>query len=75
MCIRDSLKPASERKLSPDEIIQELRPKLAAVPGIKVYLQNPPVIAIGGQLTAAQYQYTLQDTDLDELYSLSLIHI
>jgi HAE1 family hydrophobic/amphiphilic exporter-1 len=63
------LKPASERKLSPDEIIQELRPKLAAVPGIKVYLQNPPVIAIGGQLTAAQYQYTLQDTDLDELYS------
>ncbi len=62
------LKPAGERRLTPDEIIQELRPKLAAVPGLKVYLQNPPVIRIGGQITAAQYQYTLQDTDLDELY-------
>jgi HAE1 family hydrophobic/amphiphilic exporter-1 len=62
------LKPRDERKLSADEIIQQLRPKLAAVPGIKVYMQNPPVIRIGGQLTAAQYQYTLQDTDLDELY-------
>ena len=62
------LKPASERKSTPDQIIQRLRPKLAAVPGIKVYMQNPPVIRIGGQITAAQYQYTLQDTDLDELY-------
>jgi HAE1 family hydrophobic/amphiphilic exporter-1 len=62
------LKPRSERKLSPDEIIQELRPKLAAVPGIKVYMQNPPVIRIGGQITAGQYQYTLQSTDLTELY-------
>ncbi|HNC51763.1 MAG TPA: efflux RND transporter permease subunit [Accumulibacter sp.] len=62
------LKPRSERHSSPDEIIQRLRPKLAAVPGIKAYLQNPPVIRIGGQITAAQYQYTLQDTDLAELY-------
>jgi HAE1 family hydrophobic/amphiphilic exporter-1 len=62
------LKPRHERRSSPDEIIQRLRPKLATVPGIKAYLQNPPVIRIGGQLTAAQYQYTLQDTDLDELY-------
>ncbi len=36
------LKPRSERKLSADEIIQELRPKLATVPGIRVFLQNPP---------------------------------
>ena len=62
------LKPHSERKSTPDAIIQRLRPKLAAVPGIKVYMQNPPAIRIGGQLTAAQYQYTLQDTDLNELY-------
>jgi HAE1 family hydrophobic/amphiphilic exporter-1 len=62
------LKPRGERRSSPDEIIQRLRPKLAEVPGIKAYLQNPPVIRIGGQLTAAQYQYTLQDTDLDQLY-------
>ncbi|MGB2903964.1 MAG: efflux RND transporter permease subunit, partial [Candidatus Dechloromonas phosphoritropha] len=62
------LKPRNERNSSPDEIIQRLRPKLAAVPGIKSYMQNPPVIRIGGQITAAQYQYTLQDTDLNELY-------
>lgn len=62
------LKPRDERRLSPDQIIQQLRPKLAAVPGIKVYMQNPPVIRIGGQITAAQYQYTLQSTDLAELY-------
>ena len=62
------LKPHDERKSTPDQIIQRLRPKLAAIPGIKVYMQNPPVIRIGGQITAAQYQYTLQDTDLDELY-------
>ncbi len=61
------LKPHGERP-SPDEIIQSLRPKVAAVPGIKVYPQNPPPIRIGGQVTAALYQYTLQDGDLDELY-------
>ena len=62
------LKPRHERQLSADEIIQQLRPQLAAVPGLKVYMQNPPSIRIGGQVTAAQYQYTLQSTDLDELY-------
>ena len=62
------LKPRSERKLSADQIIQQLRPKLAAIPGIKVYMQNPPAIRIGGQQTSAQYQYTLQSTDLSELY-------
>jgi HAE1 family hydrophobic/amphiphilic exporter-1 len=65
------LKPRGERRSSPDEIIQRLRPRLAEVPGIKAYLQNPPVIRIGGQLTAAQYQYTLQDTDLEQLYQWS----
>lgn len=62
------LKPSGERTLSPDELIEQLRPRLAAVPGIKVYMQNPPVIRIGGLITAAQYQYTLQSTDLHELY-------
>jgi len=62
------LKPRDERHSTPDQIIQRLRPKLSTVPGIKVYMQNPPVIRIGGQVTSAQYQYTLQDTDLDELY-------
>ncbi len=56
------------RTLSPDQLIQELRPKLGSVPGIKVSLQNPPPIRLGGQITSGAYQYTLQDTDLEELY-------
>ena len=61
------LKPRAQRP-GVDEIIQELRPKLATVPGIKVYPQNLPTIRIGGQLTKALFQYTLQDADLPELY-------
>ncbi len=62
------LKPLSERKLSADQIIQELRTKLAQVPGINVYMQNPPLIRVGGNLTKALYQYSLQDTDTKELF-------
>jgi HAE1 family hydrophobic/amphiphilic exporter-1 len=62
------LKPRSERDLSPDEIIAQLRPELMRVPGIRTYLQNPPPIRLGGTLTKSQYQYTLQGTDVDELY-------
>jgi HAE1 family hydrophobic/amphiphilic exporter-1 len=63
-----NLKPHGERTETPDEIIARLRPKLGAVPGIRVFMQNPPPIRIGGQVTSAQFQYTLQDTDLAELY-------
>jgi len=63
-----NLKPRSERSESPDQIIARLRPKLAQVPGIRVFLQNPPPIRIGGQITAAQFQYAIQGTDLAELY-------
>jgi len=62
------LKPRSQRKLSSDEVIQELRPKLAAIPGINVYLQNPPTIRLGGSLSKSLYQFTLQDADIKELY-------
>ena len=62
------LKPRSDRRLSADEIIQELRPKLAAIPGINVYLQNPPAINVGGQSSKGQYQFTLEDADTSELY-------
>ena len=62
------LKPRAARQFSVDQIIQQLRPKLAAIPGIKVYLQNPPLIRIGGMLTKSLYQYTLQSTDTKELY-------
>jgi len=61
------LKPR-EQRLSAEATIQELRPKLAGIPGIKAFLQNPPVIRIGGQITRSQYQYTLQDADTAELF-------
>ncbi|HET9882302.1 MAG TPA: efflux RND transporter permease subunit [Candidatus Binatia bacterium] len=62
------LKPRSERPLSADELIRELRPKLARVPGIRVSLQNPPVIRVGGRLSRSLYQFTLQSPDAPELY-------
>ena len=62
-----TLKPRSERG-SPDEVIQELRPKLTGIPGFKVYLQNIPIIRLPGPLTKTQYQYTLQDIDTKELF-------
>ena len=62
------MKPHSQRPLSADELIQELRPKLAKVSGIQIFLQNLPPIRIGGQLTKSQYQFTLQSPDTKELY-------
>ncbi len=61
------LKPRSERKQNAEQIIQDLRPKLAEVPGIQVYLQVPPLIRMGGQLTKALYQFSLQSTEMNEL--------
>ena len=62
------LKPRSERPLSADELIRDLRPKLSQVPGIRVSLQNPPVIRVGGRLSRSLYQFTLQSPDATELY-------
>ena len=62
------LKPRSERRLSADEILQELRPKLATVPGMRVFLQNFLPIRIGGTLSKSQYQFTLQSPNTKELY-------
>jgi HAE1 family hydrophobic/amphiphilic exporter-1 len=63
-----ALKPRKERKDSADEVMKRLRPKLNQIPGIRVFVQNPPVIRVGGRLSKAQYEYTLQSLDLDELY-------
>ncbi len=62
------LKPRSQRKYLVNDIIERLRPKLTAIPGIRVYLQNPPVLRIGGQVTKSLYQFTLQSPDKPELY-------
>jgi HAE1 family hydrophobic/amphiphilic exporter-1 len=61
------LKPRQQRP-HVDQIIQQLRPQLAQVPGIMTFLQNLPPIRIGGMLTKSQYQYTLQSPDTGELY-------
>ena len=57
--------------MSADQIINELRPKLAQVQGVFVFLQVPPTINVGGKLTNAQYQYTLQSPDTNELYTVA----
>ena len=51
-----------------DQIIQDLRPIVAKVPGINTYLQNPPTLPIGGRMSNSQYQYTLQSPDTGQLY-------
>jgi HAE1 family hydrophobic/amphiphilic exporter-1 len=56
-----------------DECIQELRRKFANLPGVGVFMQNPPLIRIGGHLTKSLYQLTLQGPDLRELYHWSPI--
>jgi HAE1 family hydrophobic/amphiphilic exporter-1 len=62
-----TLKPFSERKPA-DQVVRELRPKLANVLGAKVFLQNVPAIRIGGSLTRSPYQYVLRAPDTEELY-------
>ena len=51
-----------------DQVMQQLRPQLAKVADLRVFLQNPPPIRIGGMMTKSQYQYTLQGPNTDELY-------
>ncbi len=65
------LKPRTERKLTPEQIMAELRPQFDKIPGVQVFMNNPPLIRIGGQQSRAVYQFTLQSQDLKELYSAS----
>jgi hydrophobic/amphiphilic exporter-1 (mainly G- bacteria), HAE1 family len=62
------LKPRAERPLNAEQVIRDLRPKLTKVPGIRVSLQNPPVIRVGGRLSRSLYQFTLQSPDAQDLY-------
>ncbi len=64
-----SLKPKSERKLSADQVIARLRPKLTQVAGARLFLQSVQDIRVGGRQSNAQYQYTLQGNDVAELYT------
>src|SRR5256886_13350988 len=62
------LKPRSRRDMSVDELIRYFNRKLAGIPGVQVFLQNPPPIQIGGRRTKSLYQFTLQSPDRNALY-------
>ena len=62
------IRPMFEHHLTIDDVIHELQPKVNGVTGMRVFLQNPPAIRIGGQNTKSLYQFTLSSPDTDELY-------
>ena len=62
-----ALKPLEERKISSSQVINRLRPKLAAVPGAMTFLQAGQDLRIGGRQSNAQYQYTIQSENLSDL--------
>jgi hydrophobic/amphiphilic exporter-1 (mainly G- bacteria), HAE1 family len=62
------LKPRDQREMSADEVARSLTRKLAAVPGLRAFVQNPPVINIGGRASKSLYQFTLQSSDIEALY-------
>jgi HAE1 family hydrophobic/amphiphilic exporter-1 len=63
------LKPRNARPLGAEQVLAELRPKLAQIPGIQVFLQNPPAITLSGQNVRALYQMVVQSANLLEIYS------
>ncbi len=67
------LKPRRERKLDAGGVIRSLQPALARIPGVRVFLSNPPAIQIGGRFSQSQYQFTLQSANLADLYEQSRI--
>ena len=62
-----ALKPLAEREVSVDKMIARLRPKLAREPGANLFLQAQQDIRVGGRPGNAQYQYTLQADNIEEL--------
>ena len=65
------LKPRDERKLVATQIIDRLRPELAKIQGVNLYLQPSQDITIGGRVSRAQFQYTLQSSNMAELSGFS----
>ena len=68
-----SLIPRSQRKYSVDELIAQWRAKFSSIPGMMVFMQNPPPIQLGAHFTKGTYQMTLQGPSTDELYKYSTI--
>jgi hydrophobic/amphiphilic exporter-1 (mainly G- bacteria), HAE1 family len=65
------LKPRDQRKELANDIIEKLRPELSGVTGMQVFLQNPPTIRIGGQVSKSLYQFSMQSPDREALYEAS----
>ena len=63
-----AIRPLFEHHMTISDVIQEMSPKLNTIPGLKVILQNPPAIQIGGHSTKSQYQFTLVSPDTAQLY-------
>jgi len=61
------LKPRGERKYGADEVLAKIWPKVNSIPGLEVFLRNPPMIAIGGKSSHGQYMFTLLSPDADQL--------
>ena len=66
------LKPASERKASADEVIQQLRRAVGKVYGMQVFFQNPPAVRIGAFSSNSNYQFVLQGSDVDQLFGAAI---
>ena len=62
-----SLKPLEVRKVTADQIVNRLRPKLTQIPGANLFMQAVQDVRIGGRSSAAQYQYTIQSDTLADL--------
>jgi HAE1 family hydrophobic/amphiphilic exporter-1 len=65
------LKPRGERRELANDIIEKLRPELASIAGMQVFMQNPPTVRIGGQVSKSLYQYSMQSPDREQLYAAS----
>lgn len=70
-----ALKPRDRRDASADEVIARLRPKLASIPGVRLYLQAAQDITVGARVSKTQYQYTLTDADSNELHHWSEVFL
>jgi hydrophobe/amphiphile efflux-1 (HAE1) family protein len=62
-----TLKPRAERDASADQVIRRLQPQLARIEGTALFMQVSQDLNVGGRLARTQYQFTLQDANLDEL--------
>ena len=62
------LKPIAVRKIDADHVIERLRDKVSVIPGASLFLQSVQDVNVGGRFGGAQFQYTLQADNLDDLY-------